>query len=262
MYKLLTLVTFAALCNASLLWPFAKEAAPIESHPDFSKFVEQTNSVYMKELARLHEKKEDYRQNIRNWLSDFTVQTHKDEYFMFLDIPGMNKDDLTVHLDDNSVHVSGEHKCTDTSNLLPWKEDEITCIPRSIQASLELKKDADMNRVQVVFRDGVLKIRVPRMHRNLPLVKLQEKWGDITESVMDFINDTQEKVTNVVGDVVEAVDGVVDGVVHGAEKVMEHQTEAGKILVEEGKETVRHGVKEAEIKLKEEKLHVKEKMEL
>ena len=81
-------------------------------------------------------------------------------YTITVEIPGVNKDDVHVELQDDLLVISGEKKSEREE-----KKDRGRYLERSygsFSRSFTLPGDADAERLEASFKDGVLKIRVPR----------------------------------------------------------------------------------------------------
>jgi HSP20 family protein len=87
-------------------------------------------------------------------------------YTITAEIPGAQKDDVQVELDQDVLVIRGEKKSEREE-----KKDRGRYLERSYGAftrSFTLPGDADGDRLEASFKDGVLKIRVPRREVEKP----------------------------------------------------------------------------------------------
>ena len=97
------------------------------------------------------------------------VSETDDDYLCTLDIPGVEKKDVEVSLDNGILTVSGERKTSDMSesNKGIWHEVSYGAFKRSF----ELTSDVIENKIKAKFSNGVLNISIPKAEEVKPSVK-------------------------------------------------------------------------------------------
>jgi HSP20 family protein len=93
------------------------------------------------------------------WMPPFDVSETDDEMIVRLEVPGMDKKDININLSHGTLTVTGEKK--------QEKEEHETyhCTERcygTFSRSISLPFEVDGDKVDASFKDGVLKIALPR----------------------------------------------------------------------------------------------------
>ncbi len=87
-------------------------------------------------------------------------------YLIYLDVPGMKREDLEVSFQDGSLTVCGERK-----QLGPEKADSLVRVERRFgrfYRSFDLPKAVDSTKIEAAYEDGVLTIEVPKAEESKP----------------------------------------------------------------------------------------------
>ncbi len=115
------------------------------------------------------------RQNMDRWLGDregvlptlrsgvfplVNLTENKDSFFIRAELPGVEKDDLTIQATANSVSVSGERKIPAEEEGARYhrKEREAGKFSRMITLGSEIQPD----KVEATLKNGILTITVPK----------------------------------------------------------------------------------------------------
>ncbi len=89
------------------------------------------------------------------------IKDNKNNYLISMDIPGMEKENINVEVRNNTLLVSGERKeDTQEENANYYRQE------RSFgyfTQRLPLPEDADSSEISVTYKNGVLKIAVPKL---------------------------------------------------------------------------------------------------
>ncbi|MBI4441421.1 Hsp20/alpha crystallin family protein [Candidatus Woesearchaeota archaeon] len=80
-------------------------------------------------------------------------ETTKENYTGRLEMPGAKKEDITVHLDDNVLHIDA--KSTRKEDKQQWQS--------SYSRSMTLPRDIDKDKIEATYENGILNIILPRM---------------------------------------------------------------------------------------------------
>ena len=221
-----SVLTVSATARADW-WPFSQQLSP--EHLEFKNVVEQTNGAINMLTEMLKEQAETatnrvktanarYKMSWNNIITDFNIETRDKEYFLYLDAPGIHRNEIGIYSDQSTIHVEGEHSCKESADYMPWREDPKTCVKRKVDSTITMPRDADLEKIQILMEDGVVKIRVPRNGQSIKMIQLQERWNDITEKV---------------GEMVENVSGVVENVAESVvDKAKEYVAEAQEMVQE------------------------------
>lgn len=92
-----------------------------------------------------------------------------DDYVVEMAVPGINKDDIHIELDGNKLSIRGEVKeskeeSEDNYTLREFSYGEFT-------RSFTLPKDVDAQNIEADYKDGVLKVFVPKPEAKKKIVK-------------------------------------------------------------------------------------------
>ncbi len=88
------------------------------------------------------------------------ISENKDSYTIRAEIPGVDREEIKLQVEGDTLIVSGEKKQEKESN-----EGGYHCVERSygtFRRVLSLPEDADANKVSAKFKNGVLTLTVPR----------------------------------------------------------------------------------------------------
>ncbi|MDB6110560.1 MAG: putative HspC2 heat shock protein [Pedosphaera sp.] len=94
------------------------------------------------------------------WTPAFDVYEDKDKFSVKVELPGMKREDIDISLDGNTLTVSGELKDEEEH-----KDSETYRAERffgRFQRSITLPQPVDPNRITATYKDGVLKITLPK----------------------------------------------------------------------------------------------------
>lgn len=98
--------------------------------------------------------------SVQGWYPAVDIAENKDEFQVKVEIPGMNKDDLKIKLQENVLTVQGEKKQeTET------KEQNYHRMERSYGSfcrSFRLPSLVKSDKIDANYKDGVLSIRLPK----------------------------------------------------------------------------------------------------
>jgi len=88
------------------------------------------------------------------------ISEGKDRYTIRVEVPGAERDDVRIAVEDDALIIKGEKRRERETS-----EEHDHCVERAYGAFeriLSLPEDADVDRVNAQFRNGVLKITVPK----------------------------------------------------------------------------------------------------
>jgi HSP20 family protein len=84
---------------------------------------------------------------------------------VFADLPGVPKDRLTVHVDSDGLSIEGEVALETPEGMTPAYVEVQT--PRYRRA-FTLSRELDTAKSEAAFKDGVLKLRIPKAEHAKP----------------------------------------------------------------------------------------------
>ncbi len=89
------------------------------------------------------------------------ITENDDQYAVSVELPGVSKDDITVDVRDRVLTIRGEKKSEreETKETTRWSER----VYGSFTRSFSLPSDADTEHIAASFKDGVLKLVIPRL---------------------------------------------------------------------------------------------------
>jgi len=90
----------------------------------------------------------------------------KDSFEISIELPGLKKEDVKVTLQNNMLIISGEKKVESESKDHTFHRVERTY--GSFYRSFELPMPVDSGKIQADFKDGILKIGLPKVEEAKP----------------------------------------------------------------------------------------------
>jgi HSP20 family protein len=90
----------------------------------------------------------------------------RDSFEISIELPGLKKEDVKVTLQNNILSISGEKKVASESKDHTFHRVERTY--GSFFRSFELPMPVDSGKIQADFKDGILKINLPKVEEAKP----------------------------------------------------------------------------------------------
>jgi len=114
-----------------------------------------------------------FRTDTRDGDSDFTTWTpavdiaeHDDQFVVKVELPGVNKDDVKITLENNILTIRGEKKQEKET-----KKENYHRVERSygsFQRSFTLPTTVKSDKIDAVYKDGILQIALPKAEEAKP----------------------------------------------------------------------------------------------
>ena len=101
-----------------------------------------------------------------NWTPSVDIKETKDAFVVKGELPGVEKDDVDISIDDNVLVIRGEKKVETESD--EDKKHRKECLYGSFERSFSLPKQVDVNKVEATFNNGVLKLNIPKAEEVKP----------------------------------------------------------------------------------------------
>lgn len=89
------------------------------------------------------------------------VRENDNEYLVNVQLPGVQKDDIDIEIEDNMLSISAKNKMEERKDNETLHYSNIAY--GSFQKNIEFEKDIDVKNSKCEFKDGVLKITLKKM---------------------------------------------------------------------------------------------------
>jgi HSP20 family protein len=100
------------------------------------------------------------------WTPAVDITEHDDQYIVKVELPGVNKDEVKITLDNNILTIRGEKK-----QDREVKKENYHRVERSygsFQRSFTLPSTVKSDKIDAVYKDGVLQIALPKAEEAKP----------------------------------------------------------------------------------------------
>ena len=100
------------------------------------------------------------------WAPRADLTETEDAYFIHLDLPGLQKDDVEINIHDGTLSISGERRHEETE-----KDRTFVRVERSygrFYRAFSLPQTINVQSIEATFEDGVLSIHVPKTEELKP----------------------------------------------------------------------------------------------
>jgi HSP20 family protein len=136
----------------------------------FREFRELTRNV--NSLNDFYSDQEFPELNVSSFVPDVNTREGDYAYHIDVDLPGISKDDVHVHIDNNILTISGERNTKEETK----KEDyyKVESYFGKFERRFTLPDDVDAENIHAESSDGVLEITVPKMAKKAEQVKKVE----------------------------------------------------------------------------------------
>ena len=101
-----------------------------------------------------------------NWVPAVDISETKNAYIVKGELPGVDKEDVDISIDENTLTIRGEKKYE--KSVDEQQDHRTECVYGSFERSFSLPKQVDINNVKAVFKNGVLKLTVPKAEEAKP----------------------------------------------------------------------------------------------
>jgi len=96
-----------------------------------------------------------------DWYPQVDVLDSENEIKISADLPGMNKDDIDVTVEDNVLTINGERKQEEETEEGRYYRSE--CCYGTFQRTFTLPNNVDTENVKAAFQNGVLELTLPKL---------------------------------------------------------------------------------------------------
>lgn len=120
----------------------------------------------------------------REFMPSCDIQETKDNYLLSFDIPGINKNDISVELIGNQLTVSGErkHESKEDNEFMRRSERYYGNFCRSFT----LPDGTHTDKMEAVYENGVLAVVVPKSDKIKPMkISIKEGEGGFVKKILN-----------------------------------------------------------------------------
>ena len=100
------------------------------------------------------------------WTPRISVSESETEYEMVVELPGFDPADVTVEMQEGRLELSGEKKIDDLAEGVEYLRDER--LRGEFKRTFEFSKLIEPDQIQAEFKNGLLKIKLPKSAKALP----------------------------------------------------------------------------------------------
>lgn len=101
-----------------------------------------------------------------DWNPTLDIHADKDRYMIWLDLPGLKKEDVKISLHEGVLTVSGERK--DVRDLKDSETHRSERVFGKFERSVKLLASVDSAKISATYKDGVLVIELPKAEEAKP----------------------------------------------------------------------------------------------
>jgi HSP20 family protein len=96
----------------------------------------------------------------------FDLIEYPDRYEVVADLPGVDQKEVEVEFIEGVLHVRGERTAgTPSENARAYRRERTT---GTFNRSIGFRDDVEVDEIDASFRDGVLRVNIPKSARNKP----------------------------------------------------------------------------------------------
>jgi HSP20 family protein len=102
----------------------------------------------------------------RSFAPVLDLAEHAEHYEIVVDLPGVAQDDVEVEFKDGALRIRGERPAEPTAeNARTLRRERAS---GRFARTIAFQEDVDVEHIEASFRDGVLRVRVPKSERSRP----------------------------------------------------------------------------------------------
>lgn len=130
---------------------------------ELESFSNDVSRLFDSGFENLGKKNADYG---TTWAPSVNIHEDENSYNVEADIPGVNKDDLNVDVDNNILTIKAERKSKDKIE----KENYIRAesVYGTFARRLTIPETVDLTNIKAEYKDGVLKLTLPKKEESKP----------------------------------------------------------------------------------------------
>lgn len=97
-----------------------------------------------------------------SWLPRTDVAEDKDAYLLMLDVPGVDRDKLSIDFDKQVLTIRGERSRVEDDGIKWLRRERLA---GNFQRSFRVHGDIDAEGITATFRNGTLTVRLPKAEK-------------------------------------------------------------------------------------------------
>lgn len=105
-------------------------------------------------------------ENEATWAPRADIHETQNEYLVQLDLPGLEKQDVKIKVEDDFLVITGERKSE--QKVDDDKYHRVERYSGTFSRSFRLYKDVDAGKIKATFTNGVLEITIPKTEETKP----------------------------------------------------------------------------------------------
>jgi HSP20 family protein len=101
-----------------------------------------------------------------DWMPTMDIKENKDSYMIKAELPGVDKENVNVSIEDGVLTIKGEKKVEKEEK--DDKTHRVECSYGSFMRSFTLPGKVKVDQVDASYKDGILKLRIPKSEESKP----------------------------------------------------------------------------------------------
>ena len=98
------------------------------------------------------------------WMPVVDIEEAEGTFIVHAELPGVEKDDVQVSIENGVLTIKGEKKTRSEDT----KHHRVECVYGSFMRSFTLPQDADMEKVEAAYKNGILSLTIPKQEHAKP----------------------------------------------------------------------------------------------
>lgn len=98
------------------------------------------------------------------WAPVVDIMETDDDFILRVELPGVEKDDVQVNIDNRIMTIKGEKKNETEDRKIHRSE----CIYGSFVRNFTLPQDVEIDKVEAAYKNGILNLTLPKMEQAKP----------------------------------------------------------------------------------------------
>jgi HSP20 family protein len=99
-----------------------------------------------------------------DWTPTVDIMENEGSFIIKAELPGVDKDDVKVHVDNGTLTIKGEKKIEKKDE----KRHRVECVYGSFVRSFTLPQDVDIEKIAAGYKNGILSLTIPKLEKAKP----------------------------------------------------------------------------------------------
>ena len=100
-------------------------------------------------------------ESLATWYPTTDIFETKDDYVFKLEVPGLEKDDINIEFNDNTLTIKGEKK--EEKEVKDENYHRVERFSGSFSRRFTIPRETDGNKIKASMKDGILELRIPKV---------------------------------------------------------------------------------------------------